>query len=68
MLDLTREEVKIVLAVTVNRYLKLKAGDVNGKSELRSAIEKLAREYGYADGQITALMVKSKMLEGIIKQ
>lgn len=67
MLDLTEEELKIVLAILTIRFARLQSGDEPLKEDLRSAIEKIAREIGYEEGAINAHIVKMKIKEGKIR-
>ncbi len=68
MLDLTREELKIVLSVLMQRFALLNPGDMEHKADLRSAMDKIAAEVGYEEGKINALIVQIQLKSGKIKR
>lgn len=68
MLDLTREELQIVLSVLIQRYALLNSGEMSHKADLRSAMEKIAAMVGYEEGVVNAQIVKIQMKKGRIRQ
>jgi len=67
LVDLSHDELRIVVGVLVNRYASADEQDTPAKDNLRSALSKLAWELGYPDGWVNAAIVKAKLSNGKIK-